>query len=540
MLPWILALAAVALWVALSPPGANDIGGDEGYYGTQARNILADARQLVSPSITPGGGPGDKPPAYAALLALSIRVAGPTEVALRWPSLLCTVVAALCVARLAALAAGAWAGVAAAALFVALPIVANFSRFAAAEHPLTALGACSLACLAGGPTRVRRALAAGALLGLAFLCKLWLTLLVALPAVALLLPPERGAGRWARPLAALVLSAVAVGLLQLAAVAVLAPGDLAHWWSVYWIFSLASRFRAEDYADYWIQPPAFYWTTLAHAFVLALPLAALGFEWALRRLREPVPRALLVWALSPVLLSVFPVKTGAYLYPAVPAWAALAALGLVSLARGEARPRVVFALFAAASAPPLARALGGPAPPLTAWLAAWTAAGLALGGAALQPAWRTRLAVTLGAAVAIAGLAREVQRLSPRHHDPGYRFVARALTLLLARAERSRPAFVAPEAPSFAYYLDRAGQYWATPYIPWSRERFDQIRADTALRAFVVDPAQSFYGGWPDSVALGWLETDAREITRDIETSAGRRIAVRVFTREAPAPGATP
>ncbi len=508
------------------------VGGDEGYYGTQARNILADARNLVSPSLTPGGVPGDKPPLYPALLALSVRLLGPTEAALRWPSLLCTVLVALCVARLVAIAAGEWAGVAAAGLLVTLPIVANFSRVAAAEHPLTALGAGALAGLAGGRMGARRAAAAGALLGLAFLCKLWLVLLLALPAVALLLPPGGSAGGRARPLAALVLGAVAVGLLHLAAVALFARGDLAHWWSVYWSFSLASRLKAAGYADYWIQPPAFYWTTLTHALVLGLPLAALGFEWALRRLREPVPRALLVWALGPLLLSVFRVKTGAYLYPAVPAWAALAALGLAAIARGEARPGLVFALFAFASAPPLVSVLGGPAPPLAVWFAAWAACSLALVAAGKRPAWRPRMALALGTLIALAGLAREVQRLRLHYHDPGYRFVAKTLAPLLATADRARPSYLAPEAPAFAYYLDRAGQYWATPYVPWTPARFAEIRADTALRAFVVDPAQSFYGGWPDSAALHWLETRTREITGDIEARAGRTIAVRVFTRD--------
>jgi len=527
-------LAAVALWVALSPPGVNDVvGGDEGYYGTQARNILADARHLVSPSLTPGGAPGDKPPLYPALLALSVRALGPTEAALRWLSLLCTALVALGAARLAAIAAGEWAGFAAAGLFVTLPIVANFSRVAAAEHPLTALGVAGLAWLAGRPQDTRRACACGALLGLGFLCKLWLVLLLALPAVALLVPPGAGLrGRWA-PLAALILGGVAVALLHLGAVAAFAPGDLVHWGSVYFSFSLASRLQGAGYAEYWIQPPGFYWTTLAHALVLTLPLAALGFQSLIRRLREPVPRALLVWALGPLALSVFRVKTGAYLYPAVPAWAALAALGLVAIARGEARPGVPLAVFALASAPPLASALGGPAPPFAVWLAAWAAFALAAVAVARWPAWRARAGVALGVTIALGGLVRVVQRLPLHYHDPGYREVAEALGPLLSTADRARLSYVAPEAPAFAYYLDRAGQYWATPYVPWSPERFAEIRADTALRAFVVDPSQSFYGGWPDSAALRWLETGTHEITDDVESRAGRRIAVRVFTRGA-------
>jgi hypothetical protein len=51
------------------------------------------------------------------------------------------------------------------------------------------------------------------------------------------------------------------------------------------------------------------------------------------------------------------------------------------------------------------------------------------------------------------------------------------------------------------------------------------------LRAFVVDPAQRFYGGAADSAALAWLERDTREITGEIERAAGRSLEVRVFVR---------
>lgn len=77
-------LAVLALWLAWSPLGANDlVGGDEGYYGTMARNVLASPRYLVSSSLRPLGPPGDKPPLYPALLALSVGVLGPTATALR-------------------------------------------------------------------------------------------------------------------------------------------------------------------------------------------------------------------------------------------------------------------------------------------------------------------------------------------------------------------------------------------------------------------------------------------------------------------------
>ena len=485
-----IALAAIALWAALSPPGANDVaGGDEGYYGTMARNILADARTLVSPAQTPLGPPGDKPPVYPALLAVAVRLLGPTEAALRWPSLLFSGVVMIAVARLAGRAAGGAGAIAAAAFLATLPWFADSARVANAEIPLTAFGMAALALLAGGRPGARRALAAGALLGLAFLCKLWLVALVALPAVALIVPgaPGGAKGESRRALLALVTGALAVGALQLIAVALLAPGHLAHWIDVYFRFSLASRIGGEGFARDWLKPPTYYPLLLCRAFVLLLPFVAIGAWDAARRLREPAPRAILVGALGFVPLSLFGVKSGVYLFPVVPAWAALAALGFAAVSGGAhdgAAP--------ARGAPPLR------------WIA-----------------------MVLAVLAALGGLVRVAQRLPLRYHDPGFREVAAALEPELRGAPPARASYVAPEAPAFAYYLFRSGRYWGTPLAPWSAGQLAAIAADTSLRAFVVDPAQRFYGGWPDSATLAWLERDTREITGEID----RRLEVRVFTR---------
>ena len=90
---------------------------------------------------------------------------------------------------------------------------------------------------------------------------------------------------------------------------------------------------------------------------------------------------------------------------------------------------------------------------------------------------------------------------------------------------------MAPEAPAFAYYLFKSGRYWGTPLAPWSAGQLAVIAADSSLRAFDVDPAERFYGGWPDSSTLAWLERDTREITAEIERAAGRRLEVRAFVR---------
>jgi len=475
-------LAMIACWLAWSPLGANDlVGGDEGYYGTMARNALASPRYLISPSLSPLGSPGDKPSLYPALLALSVRAFGPTESALRWLSILAAACIALCLAGLVRRATGPWAAAAAAAFLVCLPSFASGSRAVAAEFPLTALGSAGLLCASGSTTSKWRGFVAGALLGAAFLCKLWLVALIGLPVLSLFWPLRR---ERAAALAVLIVTAAAVASLQLVAVALFDPRLLGHWWAVYLGRSLAERAGGAGYAAYWLKPPGYYAALLAHAFILLLPLIAVGVVAALRRFREPVPRALLLWAAGTIVLSLFAVKSYGYAYVVVPAWAGLAALG--------------------------AHALAG-----------WSRKGSA------------GVAVALAVAASALGLAREAQRLPRRYHAPGYRAVAEAVAPLLADVPPARACFIGPEAPALSFYLFRTGSYWGTPYLPWTEERHREMEADTALRVFVVDPQQVFYGGWPDSTTVAWLESSTTEVTAAIAEHAGRPLALRVFVRGA-------
>lgn len=480
-LPLAIVLAVIACWLAWSPLGANDlVGGDEGYYGTMARNVLASPRYLLSPSLRPLGPPGDKPPLYPALLALSIRAFGPTESALRWLSILAAACITLALAGLVHRATGPWTAAAAAAFLVCLPYFANASRGVAAELPLTALGSAGLLCASGGVSSKWRAFAAGVLLGAAFLCKLWLVALIGLPVLSLYWPLRR---ERVAALAVLVVTAAAVGSLHLLAVAVFDPGSLGHWWAIYLNRSLTERAGGAGYAAYWLQPPWYYGQVLGHAFILLLPLIAVGVAAALRRFREPVPRALLLWAGGTVVLSLFTVKAHGYACVVVPAWAGLAALGAHALA-------------------------------------AWPRRGAA------------GVAVALAVAASALGLAREAQRLPFRYHAPGYRAAAEAVAPLLADVPPARACFVGPEAPTLAFHLFRSGSYWGTPYLPWTSERRRELMADTALRVFVVDPQQIFYGGWPDSTTVAWLESSTTEITAAIAAQAGRPLALRVFVRD--------
>lgn len=553
---WLLSLAitivGVSLWLMWSPLDGNEVvGGDEGYYGTMARNILSDARYLVGPSLSPLGPPGDKPPLYPAILALSIRALGPTATALRWPNEALAVVLVLCVAWLVAhaaaraaltTAAGAVGGDAAggrlvlaravapitAALMVGLPWLADTSRVAAAEPLLTTLGALALVIVSAGASSRARAAVSGLLIGLAFLCKLWLVALVALPVVALLWPDDR---RRFSPLAVTVGVAFIVSSLQLAAVAVFAPESLAHWLRIYFDFSLAGRAGGRGFADYWLQPPGYYAALLAHALAPELPLVALGVVWAARRWREPVPRALLAWALGALPLSLFAVKSGVYAYVIMPAYVAIAGLGAFALASGERPSWIAMSLAALAGSPLVINRLGGRGLPPAPWVVLWV---IVFGLTALAR-WRPRTAgiaalALVGMAVG-GGLAREAQRLPMRYHAPGYGPVMAALAPRLASLSPSQVGIVTPEAPAFAFHLFRSGRYWGTPGGPWAADSLAAVAADTSLHAFVVDTERTLYGGWPDSTALAWLERSTREITGEIKTTAGAPPRFRVFVR---------
>ena len=328
---------------------------------------------------------------------------------------------------------------------------------------------------------------------------------------------------------ALLGAAALVGLLHLGAVAALEPARLGHWADVYWWRMLVER--VGDTGSVYARSPTYYGSLLAHALVLVLPLAGLGLDRLRQRWREPTALLVLTGCATFLALSAFAVKSAVYLYALLPAWVIAAGVGVVSIASRTARPGIVTIILAAGSFPPLVAAMGGTPPPLVAWVGAWLGGAVVLLVARLRPRWSAAAAVALCALAAGVGLARQSRRLPERFHDPGYRAVAQSLAPYLAAKPPGRPSFVAPEAPTFAYHLFRTGLYWATPRQPWSVERRESIAADTSLRAFVVDPSRSAYGGWPDSTTVTWLEGETREITREIEAHARRPIAVRVFVR---------
>ena len=408
-----------------------------------------------------------------------------------------------------------------------LPWFADTARGAAAELPLTAFALGALLVLAANPRSRARAALAGALLGLAFLCKLWLVAPAALAAVALVFARER---RATQVLGVLVASALAVAALHVVAVAALRPLDLAHWSRIYFLRSLSERVSGEGYADYWRQPVGTYWATVTRAFGLVLPWVATGVESAWRRRAEPVPRAVLIWAAGLLLLSVFQVKSGGYTTVVVPAWCALAAFGAHAVAAGQV-PRARTIVLAMVLTSPLVARWHADGMPFVTWSAVWsTGVGLLL-LVRRFPTHARRIVLAWASLALVLGTARSVQRLSLPFHTPGYAAAAACVAPMLASVPPDRACFVAPEAPVFAFHLFRTGAYWATPNHPWSAARFAAVRADTGLRVFVVDTTRTFYGGWPDSTTLAWLEHETHEVTGRLRGGPAHAGPLRVFVR---------
>jgi len=529
----LLALLAVTIgsicaWCWWSPPSANDlVSGDEGYYGVMARNVLASPRFLVSPSLWPEGPPGDKPPLYPAMLAVSLRLFGVGEHAVRGPSFGFAAISALALAYLLRKSAGPWSAVAGAALLVTLPWFADASRGAAAEIPTTTFGLLAIACLAGNPSSWKRGLLSGVLLGLAFLCKLWLVAPFALACLSIIGFEARAR----RTLVPLLVGATGTGALHGLSVLLLAPDARDHWLLMYFGRSLLEKGTGQGNVGGWVKHPAYYWALLIHAIALMFPLACAGAESALRRIREPVPRAILVWAACIGVLSSFAVKTGIYAYVIVPAWVALAALGAHATSRGERPSLATIALGVILSSPWLIPNEAGQRLQLLIWGATWAIALVAWSLGSRRVRWGPAAAVGLVVIAAVGGFVREAQRLPVRYNQTGLRVLAATVDSLVLGTPAAVASFVSPEAPALSFYLFKTGTYWHTPHMPWSPERREWISSNKDLRFFVVDTTGRLYGGAPDSLMMAWLVRETVEVTEPFRARLGRETPLRVFAR---------
>jgi hypothetical protein len=227
-----------------------------------------------------------------------------------------------------------------------------------AEVPLTgfALGALACALARSDKHTTARAALSGALLGAAFLCKLWLVTPIAL-ATALVWLTRRPQSP-VRLLATMAGAFLATASLHLVFIAVVDPASLVRWLrEVYFApFGLAgpgsTKWSGVTAHPEWSHGAWYYPAAIARELGLAVlfaPLAAyrlLRADDAVRRRGTTV--ALVGVALGVALLSVPKIKEPLYVLPAIGLLVAFAAHGLTSLTRARRGwlPAVAVALVA--------------------------------------------------------------------------------------------------------------------------------------------------------------------------------------------------
>ena len=554
----VVLLLTVAAGLRLVRLGWPDlVGGDEGYYGTYARNLLEGGlEQWLNLGREPLSAPDNKPFLFPALLAVAVALAGPTGWALRSVPALAGFVAAALAGLLVRRRFGAAAGWSATIAMLLLPPLVYASRVVMGEGILVAFGLAGTWAAVRALEEDRSGLAwiAGALWGCGFLVKLWLVGLYIAPVVLALLCSRRrfAPAPWGR----LVLAAgafVLVGGAHLFLVALLSPATMPHWIEQYFIFSLFGRASGQEFAAYWHQPWSFYLRATLQTCFMAWPLAVVALTQraeAAETEERSLPQLVLWGALAGELLlvSFMGVKLRQYSFPLLPGLATLAGIGAATLLRRpeRVRPAAAAALTAAALLPLAAWQLAAtplfPSRTMAAAVALTLAASallLAFGGGGGASRRRLAFPTLVGAMTlaAVAGSALTVQRECLGHRT-GYREAAAAVAPYLAERTPTDAAFLAPELRAFQFLLFRSGRYWATPYEARGVEEQLALAADPRFAAFVTTDRADLYGGATPPAVVDWLAAHQREITAEVERSAGRSLPIRVFVHPLAAPGA--
>ncbi len=544
-----LLLAGLALrFVELGEPDL--VGGDEGYYGTYARNLIEGGfDQLLNLGRDPLSAPDNKPFLFPLLLAGPVALLGPTELAVRLVPALAGLACAWLVGLLVARRYGGFAAWAAGIATLLLPPLVYSSRVVMGEGLLAAFGLAGVwaAVRALEERRNAPALLAGLFWGCGFLVKLWLVgLFIAPVAVALLADARRRreAGSWGR-MALAGVAFITVGGSHLALVAWFSPATIPHWFEQYFIFSLFGRAGGQEFAGYWHQPWSFYLRGTLQSCFMALPLVAAALT--ARDVPAPgretsLPQRPLWLALAAelLLISFMGVKLRQYSFPLLPSLAALAGIGVAVLLRHRERLRP--ALAAALVVLPLAGLAlwqsGAsplfPSPAMAAGVAlflAASAASLAFAGSR----WSLGTLALVGAAgvAAVAGSAMTVQRECLGHRT-GYREAARLVAPLLAGRDIREPAFLSPEVPALQYYLFRTGRYWSSAYEPRNAAELLTRVADPRFVAFLTTTRGDLYGGATPQEVIDWLAAHTAERTAEIVAAAGQPLPIRLFVRATP------
>ena len=127
---WLLPLLLVALWLRLAGLANQHLYGDEAEYAIVARYLSRDLTFLAYPALE-GFGPApfvSQPPLILYIMAMSMKVFGPTDFAAIFPSILFGVATVAAVYFLGLRLGGRFMGVAGAALIAVLPFHVEMSR----------------------------------------------------------------------------------------------------------------------------------------------------------------------------------------------------------------------------------------------------------------------------------------------------------------------------------------------------------------------------------------------------------------------------
>ncbi len=526
---WTIILAATLVMVVLLSLnlGVNDlVGGDEGYYGVMARNILNDPRYIVNTSLSPLGPPGDKPFLYPMVLAGSLLVGGIGEIPMRLVTLLVAASSGIFLMLIGSELGDRRAGIIAGLMFLFTPLLANTGRTVSAEPLLVLLSLAGVWLFLGAfrNGRSKAGFAAGALFGLAFLTKLWL---VAIPmagiAGGLLFFRLSSKKRQMTPVIIYALTGFMLfGSLQLLLCLIFSPDTFRHWLGIYTGFSLADRVAGAGFADYWHRPWNYYLLLIGRAFGQWLPLVPLGVMTVLRKRREsPAAAVTIAWLIPLILMSMISVKSGNYILPLMPPLFLLVGSGASALINSAGVPSITRrdALLAAIAGMLLCLAVQlefgrGVIPGI--YSKNVLRIQIVMAAAVLMPAFAPRLSrraagVYATAAILIAmagGLARDIQIVRSRDHVTGYRKAAAELARGLEDIDPRQLCFISPEWPAVSFYTFRTGRYWESPYVD-----ADPGAAVASLEGapffYVIQYDDLLYGGVPDEDVLEVIEREA-------------------------------
>jgi 4-amino-4-deoxy-L-arabinose transferase-like glycosyltransferase len=564
---FVLALLA-GLLLRLVQLGSPDLfGPDEGAWAVGARNIVEGGlAQLLALSGTPLGDASGMPVFFPAILAVMVKTFGPSEWAIRLPSVFAGLAAAFVLERIVRRGYGQPAGHIAGAFAALAPPLVLASRAATVEPTLAVLGLGGIifGLRAFEEDSPREAPLSGLLFGLGFLTKGYAVGLFVLPLlVALLFRPRLFTlGRTKRSLALLTGSFILTAGLQLLLIALLRPDAVAA--------QVARAFGSAPEALRQLTDVALVSADLrmiVKTLFVLLPLVGVGIAYLTRPLgeEEVVSGAtggerrlshMALWCAYGVELVVLVAVAGSLELsstPVLPALSALAGLGgaaLLTRPRTSLRARsemvativsgalvLVLAAFLVATAQePLFN--GGPTARFTAAgafaaivLCTAGAAWLASGDAARRFGRRVGL-VFLSALLVSEGLeAARTIRQDLLVHRTGARALADQVAPALLPLPPRAVTFRAPETDALAFRLFRTGITWA------DRPTVERIAEEARLGTTVV---WAYREGSTDAAAApaadvrAWIERNANEVTAQVDARAGQKTGLRVFVTGPP------